>query len=273
MDDELESAQSGKTKSEKTLETLENQTVMLNELHHKFQNLESIRSVVEELKQNMETVKLRKEVRPEVTSSKEENQVQKLLSISEHTYLNLVGKLCEALKLKDLKGAKTLKLSTWLENEDLVEARRDDHRKILHTLERLKADAYNAHDPSSHDWKRLMAESMYFSERKTSSPMCHSEDAHYQYLSEVLRRAQESLAREHYLKVSSQQRTVATAGSGRSERRSSSRERRVPLELKNGKILAMLDDKVNHKELLPNKHEYHKMDSKNGSTTKKSRNT
>ncbi|GIX76010.1 uncharacterized protein CEXT_458681 [Caerostris extrusa] len=189
-----------------------------------------------------------------------EGNIWKLLTVSEQSYLSLLNKLAETLQISDLKGSFALMHSSWLSCDDLADARRQDHKKILQSLERMKKSIRYLQETVNLEPKRQNAENIC-SDDKKSNTMCHTEEMHYQYLCEVLQKAQENLIKEYSQKRPSH-RTIVTAGSGRANRHVMSRERRIPLELKNGKILALLDDKMNHKELLPSKLDFNKMEGK-----------
>lgn len=53
-------------------------------------------------------------------------------------YLSLLTKLSESLQISDLKGTVTLMHSSWLNVDELADARRQDHKKILQSLDKLK---------------------------------------------------------------------------------------------------------------------------------------
>ncbi|GFU26346.1 hypothetical protein NPIL_133701 [Nephila pilipes] len=236
-------------------------------LQAKFHRLESVLSNKKENKVSVEeNIKSIHEMK---TSNLKEGNIWKLLTVSEQSYLSLLNKLAETLQLSDLKGSSALMHSSWLNCDDLADARRQDHKKILQSLEKMKKNIRYLQETLNLEPKRQNVENISSDERKPNS-LCHSEEMHYQYLCEVLQKAQENLIKEYSQRRSSY-RTVGTAGSGRTSRHAGSRERRIPLELKNGKILAILDDKLSHKELLPSKFDYSKIECKAGNSSSKSK--
>ncbi|GFY54168.1 hypothetical protein TNIN_437151, partial [Trichonephila inaurata madagascariensis] len=236
-------------------------------LQAKFHRLESVLSNKKENKVSAEEIiKSNFEMK---SSNLREGNIWKLLTVSEQSYLSLLNKLAETLQISDLKGSSALMHSSWLNCDDLADARRQDHKKILQSLEKMKKSIRYLQETLNLEPKRQNVENISSDERKPNS-LCHSEEMHYQYLCEVLQKAQENLIKEYSQRRSSH-RTVGTAGSGRISRHAGSRERRIPLELKNGKILAILDDKLSHKELLPSKFDYSKIECKAGNSSSKSK--
>ncbi|CAL1280386.1 unnamed protein product [Larinioides sclopetarius] len=239
----------------------------LQTLQAKFHHLESVLSSKKEYR--ISTDESIKSINDMKTSHLKEGNIWKLLTVSEQTYLNLLNKLAEALQISDLKGSSALMHCSWLNCDDLADARRQDHKKILQSLDKMKKSIRHLQETVNLEPKRQNVENIS-SEDKKPNAVCHSEEMHYQYLCDILQKAQENLIKEYSQKRSSH-RTVVTAGSGRISRHVASRERRVPLELKNGKILALLDDKLSHKELLPSKFDYNKVECKGGSSSSKSK--
>ncbi|KAF8790547.1 putative leucine-rich repeat-containing protein DDB_G0290503 [Argiope bruennichi] len=239
----------------------------LQTLQAKFHHLESVLSSKKE--HRISTDESAKSSNDMKSSYVKEGNIWKLLTVSEQTYLSLLNKLAETLQISDLKGSSALMHCSWLNCDDLADARRQDHKKILQSLEKMKKSIRYLQETVNLEPKRQNVENMSTDERKPNT-LCHSEEIHYQYLCDVLQKAQENLIKEYSQKRSSH-RTVVTAGSGRISRHAASRERRVPLELKNGKILALLDDKLSHKELLPSKFDYNKVECKGGSSSSKSK--
>ncbi|GIY25677.1 uncharacterized protein CDAR_263551 [Caerostris darwini] len=237
----------------------------LSMLQLKFHHLESVLSNKKDYRGSVnESIKSNPEMKTSIHLK--EGNIWKLLTISEQSYLSLLNKLAETLQISDLKGSSALMHSSWLSCDDLADARRQDHKKILQSLERMKKSIRYLQETVNLEPKRQNAENIC-SDDKKSNTMCHTEEMHYQYLCEVLQKAQENLIKEYSQKRSSH-RTIVTAGSGRANRHVMSRERRIPLELKNGKILALLDDKMNHKELLPSKLDFNKMEGKTNNSSK-----
>ncbi|GBL74158.1 hypothetical protein AVEN_231046-1 [Araneus ventricosus] len=239
----------------------------LQNLQAKFHHLESVLSSKKEYRISTdESIKSNNDMK---SSHLKEGNIWKLLTVSEQTYLSLLNKLAEALQISDLKGSSALMHCSWLNCDDLADARRQDHKKILQSLDKMKKSIRYLQETVNLEPKRQNVENISSEDRK-SNTLCHSEEMHYQYLCDVLQKAQENLIKEYSQKRSSH-RTVVTAGSGRISRHAASRERRVPLELKNGKILALLDDKLSHKELLPSKFDYNKVECKGSSSSSKSK--
>ncbi|XP_042899857.1 uncharacterized protein [Parasteatoda tepidariorum] len=252
--------------------TLKKHSEELQELRAKFQNLEIVLSNKKEFQRPLNNVtdKPGNSEMKGYTSSKE-GHVWKLLTISEQSYLTLVNKLSDSLQISDLKGSIALMHSSWLNCEELSDARRLDHKRILQSLEKIKKNLRYLQESISMDTKRQNVENVLVEEKK-STTMCHSEELHFQHLCHILQKAQDVIVKEYYQKRGSQ-RTPVTAGSGRTSRQMGSRERKIPLELKNGRILALLEDKLIQKEILPNKLEFGKADSKQGSASGKNKPT
>ncbi|XP_035220864.1 uncharacterized protein LOC118193825, partial [Stegodyphus dumicola] len=242
----------------------------LHEIQSKLQHLEAIFSNKREQKVRSDDTLNKANIGAKVSSTLKEGNIWKLLTISEQSYLSLMNKLSESLQIADLKGSTALMHSSWLNCDDLADARRQDHKKILQCLEKLKKNIRYLQETSHQEHKRQNVESISSDEKKPSFT-CHSDEMHFQYLCEVLQKAQESLMKEYSQRKTAHHRTVITPGSVKTSRYIGSRERKVPLELKNGKILALLGDKLSHKELLPNKHDYPSMETKSGNTSTKSK--
>ncbi|PRD33175.1 UNVERIFIED_CONTAM: hypothetical protein NCL1_18237 [Trichonephila clavipes] len=122
-------------------------------LQAKFHRLESVLSNKKENKVSAEEIiKSNFEMK---SSNLGEGNIWKLLTVSEQSYLSLLNKLAETLQISDLKGSSALMHSSWLNCDDLADARRQDHKKILQSLEKMKKSIRYLQETLNLEPKRL----------------------------------------------------------------------------------------------------------------------
>ncbi|CAL1280387.1 unnamed protein product [Larinioides sclopetarius] len=126
----------------------------LQTLQAKFHHLESVLSSKKEYR--ISTDESIKSINDMKTSHLKEGNIWKLLTVSEQTYLNLLNKLAEALQISDLKGSSALMHCSWLNCDDLADARRQDHKKILQSLDKMKKSIRHLQETVNLEPKRML---------------------------------------------------------------------------------------------------------------------
>ncbi|XP_022236917.1 putative leucine-rich repeat-containing protein DDB_G0290503 isoform X2 [Limulus polyphemus] len=254
--------------SEKHLQTISSQAEELEEVRSQMKHLTGITSSQDGICEAEEEVaRLQKEVvslKAQLAEFGIENgggikeaTIQEIMKLSEHNHTYLMRNIVNFLELNLPDIHKSLKDVSLLEWQEVLQSRQKDLEHLGNELTNLKEQILivykhkidnldEALDMAKKEIKRLMVEN-------------EEKNEHIQCLRDMLQRTQESLEREHLLH------------SGRGQKASKGgRDQRVPLELKNGQILA-LEEELNkqEKEMQRTERKLRNMESKMATTSKK----
>ncbi|XP_076306556.1 uncharacterized protein LOC143223049 [Tachypleus tridentatus] len=231
--------------SEKHLQTISNQAEELEEIRSQMKHLPGITSSQDGICEAEEEVaRLQKEVVSlkaqlaelgiENGGNVKEATIQEIMKLSEHNHTYLMRNVVNFLELNLPDIHKSLKDVSLLEWQEVLQSRQRDLEHLGSELTNLKEQILTVYKQKIDD----LDEALDMAKKEIKRLMVENEEKneHIQCLRDMLQRTQESLEREHLLH------------SGRGQKTSKGgRDQRVPLELKNGQILA-LEEELNNQE-------------------------
>ncbi|XP_023219497.1 myb-like protein X [Centruroides sculpturatus] len=156
----------------------------------------------------------------------------KILKLSEESYLNLLTSLIVCLGISDLKYNKSLLHLNWSQCKDVVSERKANQKKILKFIQILKNEERKFSPRPIHS-NRIRCSDESESRKVIPKPLTPP-NGQSSYISDMIRHAEDNLDKERLVvkgdaKKFTPWRPVTSIA-----------DRRIPLELKNGEILALL---------------------------------